>query len=167
MFAGRDLLGASDEELRRVRGAEIAMVFQDPLSSLHPFYRVGRQIAEAIQAHRDVPDEAARARTIELLELVEIPDSRRRVDAYPHELSGGMRQRAMIAMALPSGCRFHPRCPYVRERHRHTEPPLEVVEGDPEHAVACLLSAGERRRLWGELRQGRVPAPPSDRGEEP
>ena len=100
LFGGRDLLDASDDELRRVRGNEIAMIFQDPLSSLHPFYRVGRQIAEAIRAHRDVSREAARTRAVELLALVEIPDALRRVDAYPHELSGGMRQRAMIAMAL-------------------------------------------------------------------
>jgi len=271
LFGGRDLLDASDDELRRLRGNEIAMIFQDPLSSLHPFYRVGRQIAEAIRAHRDVSREAARTRAVELLALVEIPDALRRVDAYPHELSGGMRQRAMIAMALandpklliadepttaldvtvqaqilellrrlqrelgmalvlithdlgviaetvdevavmyagrivergpvqtlfqapehpytwgllgsiprldvprerplvpisgrppslvrpPSGCRFHPRCPYVRERHRRTDPALEPVPGDPSHEVACLRPAEERRRLWEELRQGRTPA---------
>ncbi|HKH78570.1 MAG TPA: ABC transporter ATP-binding protein [Solirubrobacteraceae bacterium] len=99
-FEGRDLLTLSERELCAVRGNEIAMVFQDPLSSLHPLYRVGAQIVEAIRAHRDVAKAAARARTIELLDLVGIPDPARRVDAYPHELSGGQRQRAMIAMAL-------------------------------------------------------------------
>ncbi len=270
-LAGRDLLRAPDDALRRIRGSEIAMVFQDPLSSLHPFYRVGRQIAEAVLAHRDVSRDAARTRAIELLEIVDMPDPSRRVDAYPHELSGGMRQRAMIAMALandpklliadeptsaldvtvqdqilqllrrlqpelgmalvlvthdlgvvgqtldevavmyagriverapvgalfqapehpytwgllgsiprldlprdrplvpiagrppslvvpPTGCRFHPRCPYVRDRHRRTDPRLEPLPGDPTHEVACLRPAEERRRLWAELRTGRTPA---------
>ncbi len=100
-FEGRgDLLALGERELCAVRGNEIAMVFQDPLSSLHPLYRVGAQIVEAIRAHRDIAKAAARARTIELLDLVGISDPARRVDAYPHELSGGQRQRAMIAMAL-------------------------------------------------------------------
>jgi peptide/nickel transport system ATP-binding protein len=99
-FDDRDLLTASDEELRRVRGNEIAMVFQDPLSSLHPFYKVGSQLIEAIRIHRSVSKAAALDRTVELLELVGIPDPHRRVGQYPHEFSGGMRQRAMIAMAL-------------------------------------------------------------------
>jgi peptide/nickel transport system ATP-binding protein len=76
------------------------MIFQDPLSSLHPLYRVGKQLAEAVRTHRDVSREAARARAVELLGLVGIPDPGRRVDQYPHEFSGGMRQRVMIAMAL-------------------------------------------------------------------
>jgi peptide/nickel transport system ATP-binding protein len=100
MFNGRDLLGLPGEELRRIRGNEIAMIFQDPLSSLHPYYKVGRQLLEAVLAHRDVGKAAARDRAMELLELVGIPDPRRRIDQYPHEFSGGMRQRAMIAMAL-------------------------------------------------------------------
>jgi peptide/nickel transport system ATP-binding protein len=100
LFEGRDLLRASDDEMRHVRGGEIAMIFQDPLSSLHPYFKVGNQLAEAVRAHRDVSKEAARNRAIELLGLVEIPEPRRRVDQYPHEFSGGMRQRAMIAMAL-------------------------------------------------------------------
>src|SRR5436190_1866560 len=79
---------------------ETEMIFQDPLSSLHPFYKVGWQLVEATRAHNDVSKQAARARAIELLELVEIPDARARVDDYPHQFSGGMRQRAMIAMAL-------------------------------------------------------------------
>ncbi len=100
LFEGRDLLAMSDEELRSIRGNQIAMVFQDPLSSLHPFYRVGSQLIEAVRAHQQVSKATARGRAIELLGLVGIPDPGRRVDEYPHEFSGGMRQRAMIAMAL-------------------------------------------------------------------
>src|SRR4051812_21807339 len=100
LFDGKDLLKASDEEMRHIRGDDIAMIFQDPLSSLHPFYKVGHQLVEAVQAHRDVSRQAALDRAVEMLSLVGIPEPRRRVDAYPHEFSGGMRQRAMIAMAL-------------------------------------------------------------------
>ncbi len=269
-FEGRDLLAMSDQELRSVRGNDIAMVFQDPLSSLHPFYRVGTQLVEAMQAHRSISSSAARTRAVELLGTVGIPDPKQRVDAYPHELSGGMRQRAMIAMALsnepklliadepttaldvtvqaqilqllarlqrelgmavvmithdlgvvaevtdhiavmyagrvveaattekvftspehpytwgllrsiprldkprdeplipipglppslitlPGGCSFHPRCPYVRERHRRVEPQLEPLPDDPSHRVACLLDGGTRKRIWGELRAGKDP----------
>jgi peptide/nickel transport system ATP-binding protein len=99
-FEGVDLLTLTERRMRALRGNELAMVFQDPLSSLHPLYRVGVQIVEAIRAHREVSRRAAREQTIALLELVGIPEPSRRVDAYPHELSGGMRQRAMIAMAL-------------------------------------------------------------------
>ena len=260
---GRDLLALAPDEIRRVRGRDVAMIFQDPLSSLHPFHRVGRQLAEAVLVHQEVSRAAARARAVELLDLVGIPDAPRRARAYPHEFSGGMRQRAMIAMALanqprlliadepttaldvtvqaqilallerlrtelgmaivlithdlgviaemaddvavmyagriverapvrtlfsapehpytwgllrsmprldaprdrelvpipgrppslahpPSGCRFHPRCPYVRDRHREVDPGLEPSAGDPGHAVACLLDSEERRRLWRE-----------------
>jgi peptide/nickel transport system ATP-binding protein len=268
-FDGRDLLALSSEELRKVRGNEIAMIFQDPLSSLHPFYKVGNQLIEAIRIHNDVSKSAARDRVVELLGLVGIPDPRGRVNAYPHEFSGGMRQRAMIAMALandpkvliadepttaldvtvqsqildliaglqqklgmavvlithdlgvvaehsdeiavmyagrvveraptevifhapehpytwgllqsiprldrsrdeplvpiagrppslivlPSGCSFHPRCPYVRERHRRVDPKLEPTDV-PGHEVACLLPAATRRQIWGELRAGKLP----------
>jgi peptide/nickel transport system ATP-binding protein len=269
-FEGRDLNALDDEQIRAVRGEEIAMVFQDPLTSLHPFYKVGDQIAEAVLAHRDVPNAAARQRAVELLGEVGIPEPGKRVDDYPHEFSGGMRQRAMIAMALaneprlliadepttaldvttqaqiltlidrlqvehgmavilithdlgvvaenadevavmyagriverasvetvfaapqhpytwgllrsipsiasteaeqlvpiegqppslitlPSGCSFHPRCPFVRPRHREVEPPLAPVDGEPAHDVACLLSVETRRRLWDELRAGHAP----------
>jgi peptide/nickel transport system ATP-binding protein len=100
LFEGRDLLALSEKQLRAVRGNGIAMIFQDPLSSLHPLYRVGRQLTEAIGAHRELSRRVARARATELLGLVGIPDPGRRVDDYPHQFSGGMRQRAMIAMAL-------------------------------------------------------------------
>jgi peptide/nickel transport system ATP-binding protein len=270
IFDGRDLLTLGDDEMRRLRGEEIAMIFQDPLSSLHPFYRIGRQLEEAIRVHHDVAREAARTRAAELLDLVEIPQARLRLDSYPHEFSGGMRQRVMIAMALvndpklliadepttaldvtvqaqilalirrlqkeldtavvmithdlgviaetvdevavmyagriveraptptvfqapehpytwgllrsiprldvpremplvpipgappsliarPSGCHFHPRCPYVREAHTRTDPLLGPVPGDPGHEVACLLGASTRRALWARLREGAEP----------
>jgi peptide/nickel transport system ATP-binding protein len=95
-----DLVSMDDDKLRRIRGNDIAMIFQDPLSSLHPFYKVGGQLMETVLAHRNVSKRAARERAIELLGLVGIPDPQRRVDQYPHEFSGGMRQRVMIAMAL-------------------------------------------------------------------
>ncbi len=100
LFEGRDLLALPEEQMRQVRGNEIAMIFQDPLSSLHPLYRVGAQLVEAVRAHQPVSRAKARERAIELLGLVGIPDPARRIDEYPHEYSGGMRQRAMIAMAL-------------------------------------------------------------------
>jgi peptide/nickel transport system ATP-binding protein len=99
-FDGRDLLGASDEDMRRIRGNDIAMIFQDPLSSLHPFYKVGNQIVEAIRSHQELSKAQAFDRAVEMLGLVGIPEPRRRAESYPHEFSGGMRQRAMIAMAL-------------------------------------------------------------------
>jgi peptide/nickel transport system ATP-binding protein len=271
LFEGNDLVAMSDDELRRIRGNQIAMIFQDPLSSLHPFYKVGWQLVEAIRIHRDVSGSAARERAVELLDLVGIPDAQRRVDQYPHEFSGGMRQRAMIAMALanepklliadepttaldvtvqaqilallddlqrrlgmaiiiithdlgvvaetadeiavmyagrivehgstdqifnspqhpytwgllksiprldlvrdeelvpisgrppslihrPSGCFFHPRCPYVRDAHRRIDPRLEPVAGDDGHEVACLLEQDVRMRIWKGLQEGQSPA---------
>jgi peptide/nickel transport system ATP-binding protein len=99
-FDGKDLLAESDEGMRRMRGNDIAMIFQDPLSSLHPFYKIGDQLVEAVLAHREMSKAQAMDRTVEMLGLVGIPEPRRRVDSYPHEFSGGMRQRVMIAMAL-------------------------------------------------------------------
>ncbi|HEX5853118.1 MAG TPA: ABC transporter ATP-binding protein [Solirubrobacteraceae bacterium] len=270
LFEGRDLVGLSEAEMRGIRGNDIAMVFQDPLSSLHPFFKVGAQLIEAVRAHQDVSKAKARARAVELLGLVGIPDPSRRVDQFPHEFSGGMRQRAMIAMALanepklliadepttaldvtvqaqilalmeqlqrelgmaiviithdlgvvaeladdiavmyagriveaasaellfsqpqhpytwgllksiptlegsrteplvpisgappslinpPSGCHFHPRCPYAQPEHARVDPRLEPVPGEPSHHVACLLEADVRRRLWAQLHAGRVP----------
>jgi oligopeptide/dipeptide ABC transporter ATP-binding protein len=99
-FRGHDLLRLSDRELREIRGDGIGMVFQDPMTSLHPLYRVGFQIVEAIQVHRDVSKQDAWAEAVEMLRLVGIPSPEERVRAYPYELSGGMRQRVMIAMGL-------------------------------------------------------------------
>ena len=100
LFDGTDLMQLSSERLQSIRGPRIAMIFQDPLSSLHPLYRVGWQIEEAILAHEQVSRRAARARAVDAMRAVEMPSPAELVDRYPNELSGGMRQRAMIAMAL-------------------------------------------------------------------
>jgi peptide/nickel transport system ATP-binding protein len=267
LFEGRDLLALPEEEMRRIRGNDIAMIFQDPLSSLHPLFTVGSQLVEAVRAHREIGRSEARRRAVELLGLVGIPDPERRAGEYPHEYSGGMRQRAMIAMALaneprlliadepttaldvtvqaqilallerlqselsmaivivthdlgvvaemaeevavmyagrivesapagllfsapehpytwgllrsiptlhgprarelepiagnppslldrPSGCHFHPRCPYSQPEHARVDPRAEAVPGEPSHRVACLLEPSVRRRLWRELSGG-------------
>jgi len=99
-FGGSDLLTLSDRELRRIRGAEIAMVFQDPMTSLNPVLTIGRQLREAIETHLGLDRRPAELRAVELLDQVGIPSARSRVGDYPHQFSGGMRQRAMIAMAL-------------------------------------------------------------------
>jgi peptide/nickel transport system ATP-binding protein len=269
-FDGKELLTASDDELRKIRGNDIAMIFQDPLSSLHPFYKVGAQIVEAIRTHRDISKSQAYDRAVEMLGLVGIPEPRKRAESYPHEFSGGMRQRAMIAMALandpklliadepttaldvtvqaqilelierlqsefdtavvvithdlgvvaemadeiavmyagriveqadtdtifagpehpytwgllssiprldsprdeelvpiagrppslinlPSGCSFHPRCPYVQPDHMKIDPALEPLPDKPRHKVACLLEHETRVKLWKELREGTAP----------
>jgi peptide/nickel transport system ATP-binding protein len=270
MFDGRDLVQLPEDELRAIRGNDIAMIFQDPLSSLHPLYKIGKQLGEAVRAHRDVSKAQARERAIELLGLVGIPDPSTRVDEYPHEFSGGMRQRVMIAMALanepklliadepttaldvtvqaqilalmerlqrelgmaiviithdlgvvaemaddiavmyagrivetasaeqlfsrpqhpytwgllqsipkltgsrtedlapipgtppslispPSGCHFHPRCPYAQPDHARIDPQLEPLPDAPSHHVACLLEPDVRGRLWAQLRDGAMP----------
>lgn len=100
LFDGRDLLKLSESEIRHVRGKDIAMVFQDPMSSLNPVYTVGFQIVEALMLHKNMNKNEARERAGELLTLVGIPAASKRLDDYPHQFSGGMRQRAMIAMAL-------------------------------------------------------------------
>ncbi|MDQ3672200.1 MAG: ABC transporter ATP-binding protein [Actinomycetota bacterium] len=100
LFGGRDLLTLGDEQLRKIRGREIAMIFQDPMSSLNPVLTVGRQIREALETHFDMERRPADRRATELLEQVGIPSARQRLEDYPHQFSGGMRQRAMIAMAL-------------------------------------------------------------------
>ena len=100
MLDGTDVLQVSNEQIRKLRGQEISMIFQDPLSAMHPYYTVGNQIIEAYKVHNDVTKAQARAKAIEMLDRVGIPQPNRRVDDYPHQFSGGMRQRAMIAMGL-------------------------------------------------------------------
>ncbi|MGY6409887.1 MAG: ABC transporter ATP-binding protein [Alkalilacustris sp.] len=100
MFGGRDILKVNARELRRLRGREIGFIFQDPMTSLNPVFTVGFQIMEPLKRHMGLKPEAARARAAELLDLVGIPDARRRLKDFPHQFSGGMRQRVMIAMAL-------------------------------------------------------------------
>ena len=99
-FKGQELLTLPNDEMRNIRGRQISMIFQDPMTSLHPFYRVGDQISEAILEHDDVSKKEASARAVEMLGLVNIPQPAERARQFPHEFSGGMRQRAMIAMAL-------------------------------------------------------------------
>jgi oligopeptide/dipeptide ABC transporter ATP-binding protein len=100
LYRGRDLLKLNNEEMRKIRGNEISMIFQEPMTSLNPVFTVGNQIGEAIRLHQGLGKKETRERTIEMLRLVKIADPESRVDSYPHQMSGGMRQRVMIAMAL-------------------------------------------------------------------
>src|SRR5947208_1383080 len=100
LYRGRDLLKLNNEEMRKIRGNEISMIFQEPMTSLNPVFTVGNQIGEAIRLHQGLGKKETRAKTVEMLRLVKIADPDSRVDSYPHQLSGGMRQRVMIAMAL-------------------------------------------------------------------
>lgn len=100
LFEGRDLLKLGDEDMRSIRGKDMAMIFQDPMSSLNPVLKVGFQVMEAIKAHGDVSDREARKRALEMFEKVNIPDPEKSLNRYPHQFSGGMKQRVMIAMAL-------------------------------------------------------------------
>ncbi len=97
---GKEIVGLTNNQMKAIRGDDVAMIFQDPLTALHPFYSIGAQISEAYRAHNDVSKSKARAKAIEMLDRVGIPQARGRVDDYPHQFSGGMRQRAMIAMSL-------------------------------------------------------------------
>jgi len=263
LFKDENLLKMSQRRLRDIRGNDIAMIFQDPMTSLNPVHSVGKQLVEAILLHRDVTKKAAKARALELLEAVGIPRANRRIDDYPHQFSGGMRQRVMIAMALvndpdlliadepttaldvttqaqilslmkrlqqdfgsaiifithdlgvvaetaddvlvmyaakvveqanvsdlfnrpqhpytwglmgslprldadterlvqipgqppsllrpPRGCRFHPRCPYVMNICRETEPELEPTQRDPAHLQRCHLDEETKEREAAKL----------------
>ena len=99
-YRGQEILGLAPRRLNRIRGARISMIFQDPMTSLNPYMRISRQMAEVLEQHKGMSRQAAVARSVELLDLVRIPEARRRIHMYPHEFSGGMRQRVMIAMAL-------------------------------------------------------------------
>jgi peptide/nickel transport system ATP-binding protein len=263
LWKGKDILGAKPRELRAIRGDEMSMIFQDPMTSLNPVHSIGTQLVEAVQLHRDVSTRVARARALELLKAVGIPKAENRIDDYPHQFSGGMRQRVMIAMALvndpdlliadepttaldvttqaqilnlmkrlqqefgsailmithdlgviaetaddvlvmyaakvveqanvddlfrrpqhpytwglmgslprldadverltqipgqppsllrpPSGCRFHPRCPYVMDICKTTVPELEAAQHDPEHLQACHLDQETKDREAAKL----------------
>src|SRR5918994_7338435 len=172
MWKGEDLLTMPQRRLRDIRGNEIAMIFQDPMTSLNPVHRIGKQLTEAIMLHRDVTKKTAKARALELLRAVGIPRAERRIDDYPHQFSGGMRQRVMIAMALvndpdlliadepttvlnpPRGCRFNPRCPYVMNVCKQQEPDLRPVSGEPEHLQACHLDEQTKDREAAKLLAG-------------
>jgi len=266
LFNGEDLLTASPARLRQLRGNDIAMIFQDPMTSLNPVHSIGTQLVEAVRLHRDVTKKQARARALELLKQVGIPRAEQRIDDYPHQFSGGMRQRVMIAMALindpdlliadepttaldvttqaqilalierlqadynsavimithdlgvvaeiaddvvvmyaaevaeqgpvdrifrkphhpytwglmgslprldadverlvqiqgsppsllhpPSGCRFHPRCPYAFDECLRIDPPLVGVSDDPGHLQACLLDEDTKNREAARLLAG-------------
>jgi len=268
LFKEQDLLGMGMRRLRQIRGNDIAMIFQDPMTSLNPVHKIGNQLTEAVLLHQDVTKKQARARALELLKAVGIPRAERRVDDYPHQFSGGMRQRVMIAMALindpdlliadepttaldvttqaqilnlmnklqeefgsaiiiithdlgvvaetaddvlvmyaaevveqgpveqifsrphmpytwgllgslprldaeterlvqitgqppsllrpPSGCRFHPRCPYVMDVCKQTDPPLKPVTGDIDHYAACHLDEETKDREATKLLAGMV-----------
>jgi peptide/nickel transport system ATP-binding protein len=272
MFGGGDLAALGEEGLRDLAGDVIAITTHDPLSGLDPLYRLGTQLTQAVRAHRGVSSAAARDRAIDLLELVGIPDPHRRIDAHPHELTPGLRRRAMLAVALanrpkvliaddptrgldltvqaqilalledlqdrlgmamifitrdlgvaaeiahevavmysgrivelasteeifvspqhpytwgllrsipslgrvdsgraayeelapspgsppspidrPSGCHFHPRCPYAQDSHKRIDPQLRPVEGRTDHSVACLLPVSVRQRIWQGIEAG-------------
>lgn len=132
-FGGRDLLTLPERDLRRLRGDRIAMIFQDPMTSLNPVYSVGRQVAEVLRLHRGLDRKAARARTVDLFHQVGIPDPEARYGAYPRQLSGGLRQRVMIAMAM--AC----------------EPELLIAD-EPTTALDATIQA-QILRLMGDLRR--------------
>ena len=137
---GKDVTAMSGKALRAIRGGVVAMVFQEPMTALDPVYTVGQQIVEAVRRHLGVDAKAARARALEVLELVRVPDSARRLDAYPHELSGGLRQRVVIAMALS-----------CRPRLLLADEPTTALDATVQIQVLVLL-----RSLQRELGMGMV-----------
>jgi peptide/nickel transport system permease protein len=137
-FEGRDLLALPEEERRKLRGGAMAMIFQDPMSSLNPVHRVGDQVAEAIRAHRDVPAEAASREAADLLKRVGIADPDRRARAFPHELSGGMRQRVMIAMAIAN-----------RPRLLIADEPTTALDVTVQAAILELIAQLQREQGMG------------------
>jgi peptide/nickel transport system ATP-binding protein len=139
-IAGRDVLAMSPSQLRDLRGGTVGMVFQEPMTALDPVYTIGRQISETVRRHTGCDRRAARARALELLDLVRVPSAERRLNAYPHELSGGLRQRAMIAMAL--SC--NPRLLLADE-------PTTALDATVQAQVLILL-----RRLQRELGMGMI-----------
>ncbi|RZL06048.1 MAG: ABC transporter ATP-binding protein, partial [Rubrivivax sp.] len=130
---GEDLAGASESRMCEVRNRIISMIFQDPMASLNPVHTVGQQIVEAIRSHRDVPARQARAEAIELLRSVHLPDPEKRIDYYPHRLSGGMCQRIMIAMALAS-----------RPRVLIADEPTTALDTTVQAQVMALLKTAQR-----------------------
>ncbi|MGX8706580.1 MAG: ABC transporter ATP-binding protein, partial [bacterium] len=135
MFAGRDLLALSDREMRDIRGNRISMIFQEPMTSLNPVLTIGRQVTEAILRHTDMRRADAKARAIETLDQVGIPEPERRLNSYPHQLSGGMRQRVMIGMAMALA-------------------PDLLIADEPTTALDVSIEA-QILRLMGELRRAR------------
>lgn len=128
-FDNKDLLKLNEKAKRKIIGVEIAMIFQDPMTGLNPSYTVGFQIMEALKVHQGGSKKERRERALELLKMVGIPDPQSRLTVYPHQLSSGMSQRVMIAIAIackdrPPGCLLNPRCPYVTEKCREIEPHL-------------------------------------------
>jgi oligopeptide/dipeptide ABC transporter ATP-binding protein len=130
---GRELVGLDESSMRRIRGNEISMIFQEPMTSLNPVMKIGKQIAEPLLLHQGMDRRAARAHAIEMLDIVHIPEARRRIDEYPHQLSGGMRQRVMIAIAL--ACR-----------------PAVLIADEPTTALDVTIQA-QILRLMSELQR--------------
>src|SRR3569623_1101927 len=143
---GEDLLTMPAAKLNKIRGNRVAMIFQDPMTSLNPYLTVERQMTEVLELHKGLTRKSALSLAIQTLEQVRIPDAARRIRMYPHEFSGGMRQRIMIAMALlcppnmarlPPGCPFTERCPFVMDICATNRPPLEPAVNDPMVLRAC------------------------------